>query len=120
MLDLSKYGAQIAVPYKEADDWFKPVLDRGRDGVFVDTAFLKALVDHKDHFSPVARPHFDSAKANFYTTSLVLAETVRQIAKTKGVDWTTKMRRFGRCEELLIDNDRVFVCAPPRELIIQA
>lgn len=120
MFDLSKYGVRIALPYQQVDDWFKPVFDRGRDAVFVDTGFLKALVDHTDQFSPVARLHFDSAKANFYTTNLVLAETVRQIAKESGVDWVTKTRRFGRCDELLIDSGRIFVCAPPREVILQA
>jgi predicted nucleic acid-binding protein len=120
MLDLSKYGMRIALPLQDVDDWFQPVFNRGRDAVFVDTGFLKGLVDDTDQFSNIARLHFASAKANFYTTNLVLAETVRHIAKTKGVDWATKSRRFGRCEELLIDNDRVFVCAPPRELIIQA
>ena len=120
MFDLSKYGVRIGLPYLQVDDWFKPVFDRGRDAVFVDTGFLKALVDHTDTRSSTARLHFANAKANFYTTNLVLAETVRQIAKTKGADWVTKTRRFGRCEELLIDSDQIFVCAPPRELILQA
>lgn len=111
---------RIALPYPQVHDWFKPVFNRGRDAVFIDTGFLKALVDHTDTKSPIARLHFDSAKANFYTTNLVLAETVRQIAKEGGVDWVTKMRRFGRCDELLIDSGRIFVCAPPREVILQA
>jgi predicted nucleic acid-binding protein len=120
MFDLRKYGVRIALPYSQVDDWFKPVLNRGRDAVFLDTGFLAALVDHTDQFSNTARLHFANAKANFYTTNLALAETVRQIAKAGGVDWVTKTRRFGRCDELLIDTERIFVCAPPREVILEA
>ena len=120
MLSLTKYGVRIALPYQEVDDWFEPVLNRGRDAVFVDTGFLKALVDDTDQFSNIATLHFASAKANFYTTNLVLAETVRQIAKEGGVDWVTKKRRFGQCDELLIDSGTIFVCAPPREVILEA
>jgi predicted nucleic acid-binding protein len=120
MFDLTKYSVRVAIPFQQTADWFMPVLNRGRDAVFVDTGFLKALIDHTDQYTTPARLHFAIAKANFYTTNLVLAETVRQIAKTKGIDWVTKTRRFGRCDDLLIDTGRIFVCAPPRELILEA
>jgi predicted nucleic acid-binding protein len=120
MFDLTKYSVRVDLPYQQADDWFKPVLNRGRDAVFIDTSFLKGLIDYTDQYTTPARLHFASAKANFYTTNLVLAETVRQIAKTGGIDWVTKTRRFSRCDDLLIDTERVFVCTPPREVILEA
>lgn len=120
MVDLSGYNLTISKHKKDAADWFQPVLDRGRGAAFVDTGFLKALIDPSDKFHAPANKHFSNAIANFYTTSLVLAEIVRQIVKSDGPDYTTKRRWFEHCTDLLIDSERIFVCVPSHDMLLIA
>jgi predicted nucleic acid-binding protein len=122
VFDLSTYSLGIDRAYEGVQDWFRPVLDRGRGAAFVDTGFLKAIINDKDPLAPPAKRHYEESVAgtNFYTTSLVLAEAVRQVAKQKGIDFPTQQRQFERCSELLIDRAHVFVCHPPREVLMSA
>lgn len=122
MLNLSTYGLLIERASNEVDSWFRPVFENGRGAAFVDTGFLKAVIDDNDSLSAVARRHYgeSAVDTNFYTTSFVLAETVRQIAKQKGIDYPTQQRWFEQCSELLIDRAQVFVCHPPRDLLMKA
>lgn len=120
MLNLSNYPLSIGIAEKEADEWFHPILDRGRGGAFIDTGFLRGLLFDNDPYAITAKNYFASASGNFYTTNLVLAETVRQISKAKGTDVPTKTMMFGRCTQLLIDSTTIYVCAPPRNLVLSA
>ena len=83
MLNLSDYPLNIGIAEKEAAEWFYPVLDRGRGAAFIDTGFLRGLFFDNDPYATTARSYFASASGNFYTTNLVLAETVRQTQKLK-------------------------------------
>ena len=119
MVDLSRYSHRIGLD-GHVVSWFEQVVARGRDAAFVDTCYLRALLDTGDQGHEAARVHFDGASANLYTTSLVLAEIARQIAKHKVADYRLKARMFGECGELLIDTGRVFVCSPDHEAMIGA
>lgn len=89
--------------------------------MFVDTGFIKALIDHADAYSAAARRHFSSSRGiTYYTTNLVLAEVARQIAKDKGSDFPTRSTWFGRCTELLISTETIYVCSPPRDVVLEA
>jgi len=120
MVNLSGYSLTIGRPASEVADWFRPVLDRGRGAAFVDTGFLKGLFFDKDQYAATARALFTRASGNFYTTNLVLAEAVRQITKESGVDHQTKALMFDRCTELMINTGTIFVCVPPRDIILDA
>jgi predicted nucleic acid-binding protein len=119
MIDLSNYNLTIGKEIAEIDDWFKPVFDRGRGASFIDTGFLRALLYEKDQYSAIAKNHFKGAVANFYTTNLVLAEIVRQIAKSND-SFIVKKNTFDNCHSLLIESNAIYVCAPPREIILKA
>src|SRR5438445_2552717 len=120
MVDLSRHSLTIGRAASEVAEWFRPVLDRGRGAAFIDTGFLKGLFFDRDQYAATARAHFAVASGNFYTTNLVLAEAVRQITKDKLSDYPTKNLMFDRCTELMIDSGSVFVCAPPRDLVLGA
>jgi predicted nucleic acid-binding protein len=121
MVDLTGYSLTIGRAAVETAEWFQPVLDRGRGAAFIDTGFLKGLFFDRDNYSAPARTHFAGARGvNFYTTNLVLAEAVRQIVKDGGTNYATRTLMFDKCTELLIDSQRIFVCAPPREIVLQA
>jgi predicted nucleic acid-binding protein len=120
MVDLTKHSLTIGRPASDVADWFRPVLDRGRGAAFIDTGFLKGLFFDSDQYTATARAHFEAASGNFYTTNLVLAEAVRQIAKDKIADYPTKSFMFDKCTDLMIGSGRVFVCVPPRELVLSA
>lgn len=122
MIDLSNHGLGIDRAYGEVAEWFRPVLDRGRGAAFVDTGFLKALISDDDSYAPSAQRHYKESAlgTNFYTTSLVLAEAVRQVAKQKGIDYPTQQRQFEQCSEILVDRAYVFVCHPPRDILMKA
>jgi predicted nucleic acid-binding protein len=121
MVDLSSYDLIIGRSFQGTDAWFDPVLERGRGAVFVDTGFFRALLDDRDQYSEEAREHFRKAAGqNFYTTNLVVAEVVRQICKNSSIDFDMKGRRLGDCRTLAIETAQVWICAPPRELVIQA
>lgn len=121
MVNLTGYGLTIGRAAGEIADWFRPVFDRGRGAAFIDTGFLKGLFFDRDHYATPARNHFRMATGvNFYTTNLVLAEIVRQITKDGGANHVIKNMMFDRCTQLLINSHRVFVCAPPREVIMEA
>lgn len=120
MVDLTRHSLTIGRAASDVEEWFRPVLDRGRGAAFIDTGFLKGLFFDRDQYSATARAHFAAASGNFYTTNLVLAETVRQIAKDSGVDYPTKSFMFDKCTELMIDSGTVFVCVPPRDILLDA
>jgi len=120
MVNLSSYNLTIGRPTSEVADWFRPVLNRGRGAAFVDTGFLKGLFFDKDQYASPARSLFSRASGNFYTTSLVLAEVVRQITKDSGADYPTKTLMFNQCTELMIDTGTIFVCVPPRDILLEA
>ena len=102
-------------------DWFKPVLDRGRGAAFVDTGFIRALIDERDKYHTRAIRHFEQAlDTNYYTTSLVLAEAIRQVAKTDRINYSMRAQWFDSCTKMMITTSRVYVCVPSREVLMEA
>jgi predicted nucleic acid-binding protein len=121
MLDLSVHPLTIGRDANDIAVWFAPVFERGRAAVFVDTGFLRAILFEEDQYSVEARAHFNAyADGNIYTTNLVLAETVRQITKDRASDFPSRARRFGACSELVLGSARIWVCAPPRDVLFEA
>jgi predicted nucleic acid-binding protein len=124
MVDLNEYGLTIGIEADRVEGWFKPVLSRGRGAVFVDTGFLRGLFTSsgEDQYSSQATAHFDGAAAtNFYTTDLVLAEAVRQIAKEKGLSGNKRKKWFRECSQLVVSPSvDIFVCAPPRKYVMRS
>jgi predicted nucleic acid-binding protein len=119
MVDLSPYPTRIDKPFQDIEEWFRPVIERGRDAVFIDTGFIRALLIDEGGRTEIAKYFLEATPANFYTTDLVLAEVVRQVVKSKG-DTTSREQQFKECSELLINTSVIFVCAPPREVVLQA
>lgn len=116
MLDLWRHSPKIARPFDEADEWFRPVIHNGRGAAFVDTSFLIALINPDDQFHSDAEKLFLNSTARYYTTAMVIAETVRLIVKG---DSRTRERHFGLCSDFVLRNNLVVVCNPPREFVMQ-
>ena len=115
MITLAEYSPLIRALPEEVEEWFRPVLDKGRGAAFVDTGFIRALVDTKDQYHTSAKRVFESiSNTNIYTTSLVLAEIMRQVAKGDA-DRYRKSQWFGKCEEYIYEKRSIFVCYPPEE-----
>lgn len=102
------------------DSWFQPVVHRGRDAAFLDTGFLRALVDPTDSHHGIAQMHFSESSGNFYTTNLVLAELVRQIVKHRQADYVTRQNMYQQCYDLLGAGNIVCVCSPPKAVLEDA
>lgn len=120
MIDLSSFSTQIGRDLKEVDGWFRPVFDRGRSAVFVDTGFLRALI-LPDQWSDLAQLQFAGAKrTNFYTTTFVFGELVRKIAKSKVRNAGQRHQWFDECRSLLVEPGTIGLCSPPAELTKRA
>ena len=121
VVDLSKYPTNIDLSREEVEDWFRPVFERGRAAVFVDTGFLRALIFQGDQYSYVAEEQFEGAvHTNAYTTTLVLAELVRQLAKDKKSREFERDSMFEKFSDLVFESGRFVVCSPPVALARQA
>jgi predicted nucleic acid-binding protein len=118
MIDLSPYPLTIGTT--SGEPWMQPVLDRGRGAAFVDTGFIRALMDGNDRYHARAESHFKRATVNCYTTSLVLAEAIRQVAKSDGLNYRMRTQWFDFCKSALIDTERIYVCVPPRIVLMEA
>jgi predicted nucleic acid-binding protein len=108
---------QVGVELAQAPEWTKHVIDAGRDAAFVDTGYLRALLDDSDESHDVVRDHWQSARAVFYTSSLVLSETVRWVAKTGTRDQFWSRNTVTQAKALVVDDQLLLVCAPPRDIV---
>lgn len=93
------------------------MVDAGRNAAFVDTGYIRALLDERDERHATVRRFHEGLSASLYTSALVVAEAVRQFAKADQVsqDW-----RWARVESLTAIFARdygITVCAPPDNVI---
>lgn len=107
----------LGVSSNDVAPWLRPVVDAGRDAAFVDTGYIRALLDERDDRNPLVRDFHEGLSASLYTSVLVVAEAARQFAKARGAtqDW-----RWARVDELvamLVTEHRMIICAPPKELV---
>jgi predicted nucleic acid-binding protein len=121
LIDIGGHSLLIGVPRAEVPDWALAVLEQGRrDAAYVDTGYLRALVDPRDSHHAVVREHWRVNKTVAYTSSLVASEATRQLAKAKGVDQHWRWDKVESVKRLMIDDRSVIVCSPPRDVVLQA
>jgi predicted nucleic acid-binding protein len=122
MIDLSGYPLVIGTVATSAPPWLARIVRAGKDAAYVDTGYLRALVDNHDasHSSIIA--HFASSKAILYTSPLVVAEAARHLAKSKRIAVTQQWRwdRIHHVHDLVIANKRILVCAPEYSVVEEA
>lgn len=117
MIVLGDHPLSIGVRREQAPGWLQPLIDAGRDAAFVDTGYLRALIDEGDAHHSVVSAHWRSTKAIFYTSPLVIAEAIRQLAKHGGVDQQWRWDKVSQTKALFIDDRMILVCAPPDEVV---
>lgn len=121
MIDIGGHPLTLGFRFDEPPDWLRPMVDLGRrDAAFVDTGYLLALSDPNDPYHSIATDHWNGSALIGYTTQLVLAETVRGLAKRKGLTQSIRVARVEHLKRLTIDENDIIVCAPPRELVLRA
>lgn len=121
MITLGEHPLTLGVERDEAPDWLLPLLEEGRDAAYVDTGYLRALLDDHDDHHAVVTAHWDVTTANFYTSPLVIAEAVRQVAKHgDGVTQEWRWDKVAQTKSIVVDNRLIFVCAPPDEIVQRA
>ena len=116
---LFKFSLSIGIPKDIVQEWFMPIYESGRGAAFVDTGFLRGVIDESDEHHDQSLEHFNSSlNTNLYTTSLVFAEVVRQISKHKrprNKFHSDKM--FHSCEQILVEDKSIKICHPPFAMI---
>jgi predicted nucleic acid-binding protein len=117
LIALGDHPLSLGVRRDEAPEWLWPLIDAGRDAAYVDTGYLRALVDDGDGHHAVVADHWRSTKAIFYTSPLVVAEAVRQVAKHGGVNQQWRWDRVNDTKVLFVDDRMILVCAPPDEVV---
>lgn len=86
----------------------------------IDTGYLRALIDDSDDLHPTVAEHWRLTRAIFYTTPLVVAEAVRQVAKHGGADQQWRWARVDETKVLVSDDRVILVCAPTEEVVRSA
>jgi predicted nucleic acid-binding protein len=115
------YSLTLGLARDRAPSWLVPLLEAGRDAAYVDTWYLRALLDEYDDYHGIVAEHWRQTTANFYTSPLVAAEAVRQVAKHGG--GVTPHWRWGRvayAKTIFVDDRLILVCAPPKEVFDHA
>jgi predicted nucleic acid-binding protein len=95
-------------------------LEAGRDAAYVDTGYLRALLDPREELHPAVEDHWRVTNAVFYTSSLVAAEIVRQLAKASYVDQPWRWNKVASVKTMVVDAREILVCCPPTEVIHDA
>lgn len=121
MIDVSDYSMQLGISWDEAPEWAGRLVELNRrDAAFVDTGYIRALLDTEDGNHVAAKQHWSQTKVLPYTSELVAAEAVRQLAKKKRVDQGWRWQRVEEIKSIVVDDERIVVCSPPREVIDDA
>jgi predicted nucleic acid-binding protein len=122
MIYIGDYPMNVGVATADAPAWSTHVLQAGRDAAFVDTGYLVALLNPHDQQHRVAREHWETTKAIFYTSSLVVSEIVRQMAKANGptIDQNWRWDKVSAVNAMFVADRRVTLCSPPRALVLEA
>jgi predicted nucleic acid-binding protein len=117
LIALGDHPLSLGVRRDQAPEWLQPLIDAGRDAAYIDTGYLRGLVDERDERHLIVTDHWRSTKAVFYTSPLVVAEAVRQVAKHGGVDQEWRWEKIDQTKTLFIDDRMILVCAPPDEVV---
>lgn len=114
---LSSFSPIIRAP-ADSEDWFQPVINRGRGAAFIDTGFLRGLLDETDQYHTISKLHFDEIKGtSLYTTSFVLLEVTRQISKNKQISRDKSREMLDYAANLMVEDQVILVCVPSRRII---
>lgn len=114
---LSSFTPIIRAP-EDCEDWFRPVISRGRGAAFIDTGFLRGLLDDTDQYHDISKIHFDDISGtSLYTTSFVLLEVTRQIAKHKNASNSKIQNMLNSIATLTINDQEILICVPSRRII---
>lgn len=118
MIDVGHHPLTLGVGFAQAPSWATALVDLGRrDAAFVDTGFLVALLHSNDGLHELANEHWENNTFLTYTTPLVIAEVVRQLAKARAVPQPWRLERVSNVRRMIVDRKEIVVCDTPRELI---
>jgi predicted nucleic acid-binding protein len=118
LIALGDHPLTLGVTRDETPDWLVGLVDAGRDAAYVDTWYLRALLDDYDDHHAVVAAHWEATTANFYTSPLVIAEAVRQVAKHgEGVTQQWRWERVTQTKVMIVDDRSILICAPPEEAL---
>jgi predicted nucleic acid-binding protein len=113
LIDVGKYGLVLEVSTEQVPPWLRPVIDAGRDAAFVDTSYLRALLDERDDRHGAVTAFHGGLSASLYTSALVVAEAARQFAKAKAVNQQWRWERVETLARILAVEQHMVICAPP-------
>lgn len=114
---LSKFTPVIRAS-ENSEDWLQPVIRNGRGAAFIDTGFLRGLLDETDQYHDISRIHFEDISGTaLYTTSFVLLEVTRQIAKHKQVSKFQIDNMLIQAEALFVNDTVITICIPNRRIV---
>lgn len=117
MIDVGSYSLVLDVAPTDVAPWLRPVVDAGRDAAFVDTGYIRALLDDRDERHAGVREFHEGLSANLYTSALVVAEAARQFAKAERADQQWRWERTSELAMILAVEQRMVICAPPEPVV---
>lgn len=120
MITINRHPLVVGVADSDAPEWGRHVLAEGRNAAFMDTSYLRALLDPADAKHEVAELSFKTLDASLYTSALVVAEAVRHFAKAKQVGQQWRWDRTRELKSLVIEQRRILVCSPPESVVRDA
>lgn len=114
---LSAFTPIVRAP-EESEDWLRPVIRNGRGAAFIDTGFLRGLLDETDQYHEISKLHFEEISGTaLYTTSFVLLEVTRQIAKHKQAPKNRINAMLEDAASIFLNDATVTICVPNRRII---
>jgi predicted nucleic acid-binding protein len=120
MIDVGRYSLVLDVEAARVAPWLRPVLEAGRDAAFVDTGYLRALLDERDDRHGAVGAFHMGLSASLYTSSLVVTEAARQFAKASNVSQAWCWGRVEQLADVLSYERGITICSPPTEVIHDA
>ena len=117
VIDVGAYALVLDVRASDVPAWLLPVVEGGRDAAFVDTGYIRALLDERDARHGVVRQFHEGLSASLYTSALVVAEAARQLAKAGRVDQAWRWDRVDALASIFVHQRRITICAPPDDVV---
>jgi predicted nucleic acid-binding protein len=120
VIDVGGYGLVLAATPADVAPWLRPVIEAGRDAAFVDTSYIRALLDDRDDRHAAVDAFHNGLSASLYTSALVVAEAARQFAKAERVGQDWRWQRVEQLTAILATEEQMVICAPPETVIRDA
>jgi predicted nucleic acid-binding protein len=118
LINVGRHPLTLGLAFADAPSWASPVIDFGRrDAAFVDTGFIVALLRPADGLHELAKAHWENNSSLAYTTPLVAAEVVRQLAKSSSVTQPWRVERVSEVRRMIVDRNEIIVCETTRGLV---